>query len=409
MAKGPVYAAIDIGTTKVCTLIGQVGTSGEIQVTGVGIAPSRGLLKGMVVNIDEAAEAIQLSVERAERTSGSRIASAHVGITGAHIDCLNNRGMVTITRSDRLVSMEDVIRVMEAARAVGIPNNREIIHVLPRSYILDGQEGVRNPVGLHGFRLDVETHIVTGAITSIQNLTKCVEQAGISIENLVLEPLASGEAVLSEDEREMGVVLIDIGGGTTNMAIFSEGSAVHTAVVPIGGYQFTHDLVIGLRTPFAAAEEAKLAAGSVEPATIPIDEQIEITAFGEGVKRPMSRRLMSEILRARVDELLELIHDVIRQSGFMGLLPAGIVFTGGTANLNGLATVAEQSLHMPARIGSPEGIYGLVDSISSPAYATSIGLLLWAVHFNGEDNSKQPGFSLTEFIQNLLLLLKVKS
>lgn len=409
MARGPVYAAIDVGTTKVCTLVGQVGVTGEVQVTGVGVVPARGLLKGMVVNIDDAAEAIRLSVERAERTSGSRITSAHVGITGAHIDCLNNRGMVTITRSDRLVSVEDVSRVMEAARAVGIPNNREILHVLPRSYVLDGQEGVRNPVGLYGFKLDVEAHIITGAITSIHNLTRCVELAGVAVEELVLEPLASAEAVLVEDEREMGVALVDIGGGTTDLAVFIEGGVAYTAVLPIGGYQFTHDLVIGLRAPFAAAEEAKVSAGSVEPAAIPVEEQVEIEVFGEGGKRPVSRRLMSEILRARTEELLELLHDAIRRSGYSGLLPAGMVFTGGTANLAGLPALAEQTLHIPARVGLPEGVYGLVDTLHNPAYATSVGLLLWAVRFGADQERGQSGFALAEVLQNLLSWLKVRT
>lgn len=409
MARASHYAAIDIGTTKVCTLVGQMGSGGEVQVTGVGIAPSHGLIKGMVVDIDEAAEAIRVSVERAERTSGSRIFSAHVGITGSHVSCLNNRGMVTITRSDRLVSLEDVSRVLEAARAVGIPNNREILHVVPRSYILDGLEGIRNPVGLHGFRLDVDTHIVTGAITSIQNLAKCVQQVGIEIENLVLEPLASSETVLREDERDMGAVLVDMGGGTTDVAVFKDGSIGHTAIIPIGGYQFTHDLVIGLRAPFAAAEEAKIERGCVEPASIPLEEQIEIDSFGEGGKRSISRRLMSEILRGRLEELLELIQAAIRESGHEPLLPAGVIFTGGSANLTGLAAVAEQSLRMPARIGSPEGVYGLVDSISNPAYATSVGLLLWAVRYGGENGrSRHGGFAVAEFFQSLLEWIKAR-
>ena len=411
MARSFIHAAVDVGTTKVCTLVGQVGMGGDIEVTGVGIAPARGLLKGMVVNIDEAAEAIRTSIQRAERTSGSRVVSAHVGITGSHLSALNNRGTITITRSDRLVSEEDVSRVLEAARTTaGVPSNREIIHVVPRTYILDGQEGVRNPVGLHGFRLDVETHIVMGAITSIQNLIKCVEQVGVQVENLVLEPLASAEAVLTEDERETGVALVDVGGGTTDVAVFIQGSVGHTGVVPIGGNQFTQDLVIGLRAPFAAAEEAKIAYGSVEPSRIPSDEMMELSVFGAGGKRPISRRLMSEILRARCEELLDLCHDVVRRSGYNGLLPAGLVFTGGAANLTGLAALAEQLLYMPARIGSPEGVSGLVDSVSSPAYAASVGLLQWAARYGAEDGRvRQPSSQLLAFFEGLLAWLRPRA
>ena len=409
MARAFGYAAIDVGTTKICTLVGQVGSGGEIEVTGVGIAPSRGLLKGMVVNIDEAAEAIRISVERAERSSARRITSAYVGITGSHLSCQNSRAMVTISRTDHLVSLEDVTRVLHEARSVSMPSNREILHVIPRSYILDGQEGVQNPVGLHGSRLDVEAHVVTGAVTSIQNLTKCVQQAGVEVENLVLEPLASSEAVLSEDERETGSVLVDIGGGTTDLAVFVQGSIGHTAVLPVGGHQFTQDLVIGIRAPYAAAEEAKLAYGSAEPGAIPPDEVVEIAAFGEGSKRPISRRLMSEILRARLDEVLDLTLHEIRVSGYHDLLPAGVIFTGGGAGLKGLTTVAEQALFMPVRIGVPEGVHGLVDTISSPAYAASVGLLLWAVRYGEEDDhAGTPSTALFDFFRNLLSWLKVK-
>lgn len=410
MARGSGgFAAIDVGTTKVCTLVGQLGFGGDLEVTGIGLAPSRGLSKGMVLNIDEVAESIKVSVERAERSSGTRIYSAHVGITGNHLTCQNNRAMVTINRSDHLVSMEDVSRVLEAVRAVSIPNSREIIHVVPRSYILDGQEGVQNPVGLHGFRLDVEAHIITGAVTAIQNLTKCVQEAGIEIENLVLEPLASGEAVLTEDERETGVALVDIGGGTTDIALFSHGSIAHTAVLPVGGYQFTQDLVIGIRAPYAAAEEAKLAYGCVLPQTISPDATFEAAAFGDGTKRLVSTRLMGEVMRARLDELLDLIRDEIRVSGFQDLLPAGIVFTGGSSNLRGLTEVAEQFFYMPVRLGVPSGIYGLVDAVHGPAYATSVGLLLWAVRYGDERaDARSDGFSLADFFRNLLSVLKIK-
>lgn len=402
------FAAVDVGTTKICTLVGQFRPgSTQLEVLGVGITPAKGLLKGVVVNIEEASQAIRASVQRAERSSGTRVPSAHVGITGSHIGAANTRSTVTINRNDRLVSEDDVARVLETARSTAaIPSNREIIHVVPRSYVLDGQEGVRNPIGLHGFRLDAEVHIILGAVTSIQNLTKCVEGAGVRIENLVLEPLASAEAVLTDDERETGVALVDIGGGTTDVAVFYKGGISHTAVVPVGGTLFTQDLVIGLRTPFAAAEEAKIKSGSVQPETISVEEMVELTAFGAGGERPVSRRLMSDILRARCDELLELTHAATRQSGYNALLPAGLVFTGGTANLRGLVEVSEQTLQMPARVGTPTGITGLVDSISDPAYATSVGLLQWAARYGEENGREGRGGALMEFLQNLLHWLR---
>ncbi len=407
MAKAPQYAVIDIGTTKVCTLVGQVGASGEVEVIGVGIAPSRGLQKGMVVNIDEATDAIRASIQRATRSSGSHVSHAYIGITGSHLTSVNNKGTVTMIRPDRLVATEDVSRVMEAARTTfGVPSNREVIHVLPRSYTLDGQEGIRNPIGLHGFRLDVEALIIMGALTSIQNLTKCVEQLGVTVDDLVLEPLASGEAVLTEDERETGTLLVDIGGGTTDIGVFHQGSVAHTGIIPIGGHQFTQDLVIGLRTPYAAAEAAKIAHGTVEPAGVSEDEMMELSAFGDAATRPISRRLMADILRARFDELVELVQGEVRKSGYLGLLPAGIVLTGGSSGLGQLAGVAEQLFNAPARIGRPNGVSGLTDSISTPAYATSVGLLLWAARFGENAPSGGGGFSLGAWLQNLLALLR---
>lgn len=407
MARSPQFTAIDIGTTKVCTLVGQMGASGDVEVTGVGIAPSRGLQKGMVVNIEEATDAIRASLQRAARSSGSHPTRAYVGITGAHLSSANNRGTVTMVRADRLVEPDDVDRVLEAARTTfGVPNNREVIHVLPRSYTLDNQEGIRNPVGLHGFRLDVETHIIMGAVTSIQNLTKCVEQVGVQIDDLVLEPLASGEAVLTDDERENGTLLIDIGGGTTDIAVFHQGSVAHTAVIPIGGHQFTQDLVIALRTPYAAADEAKLAHGSVDPAGVSAEEMVELSAFGDATKRPVSRKFMAEVLRARFDELADLVQGEVRRSGYQGLLPAGVVICGGSAGLHSIAEVAETLFALPARIGRPMGVSGLTDAIGGPAFATSVGLLLWAARFGGEAGAAGGGFSILDWLQQLLGMLR---
>lgn len=397
MAKVRSFAAIDVGTTKVCALVGELSGSGEVQIDGVGVAPSRGLRRGMVINIDEATESIRAAVERAERSSGTKILSAYVGITGSHISSLNNRGVIAITRDDRLISHDDVMRVLEAAQAIHIPNNREVLHVIPRSYTLDGQDGVKNPVGMHGFRLDVETHIVTGSVTAIQNLTKCVEPLGIQLEDLVLEPLASSEAVLTEEEKEMGVVLADIGGGTTDIAVFIEGSIWHTSVLPVGGNHFTNDIAIGLRMPFAAAEELKIKYGHAQPGEVDPEESLEVTAFGGDGERNVLRRHLSEIIRARAEELAEMILVDMKRSGYEALLPAGLVLTGGTANLCGIAPASAHILQWPVRVGTPRGVTGLVDTVSNPAYATSIGLLLWGLKQGEEgDKERQLGFGIQE-------------
>ncbi len=336
MGKERAFAAIDVGTTKVCTIVGRVNERKEANIIGVGVVPARGLRKGNVVNIDEATETIRASVEKAERSSGYKIASAKVGITGSHINSVNNRGIVAIAASDHQVSHNDVLRALESARAVNIPSNKEVLHVIPRTYILDGQDGVRNPVGMYGRRLDVETHIIAGATTAVQNLVKCVERVNIKVEDLILEPLASSEAVLTDEEKEMGVVLADIGGGTTDVAIFIEGSVYHTAVLPVGGYQLTNDLAIGLRTPFATAEDIKIRWGSALTEEIDPEETVEVGNFTDDNTRSVLRRHLCQIVRARTEEILEMIFMEIKRSGYDSILPAGLVLTGGTANLRGL-------------------------------------------------------------------------
>lgn len=394
MPRGHAVAAIDVGTTKICALVGQLGRDGELQVAGVGIAPARGMKKGMVVDIDEAAESIRVAVQRAERSSGNRIFSAYVGITGSHIHSVSNRAVVTISRPDRLVTHDDIDRVLEAARSIAVPANREVLHVLPRSYLLDGQDGLHNPVGLHGFRLDVETLIVTGAAASIQNLAKCVQGMGVEVEDLVLEPLASSEAVLTDDEREMGVCVADIGGGTTDLAVCIGGSIGYTAVIPLGGNHFTQDLAIGLRTPFEAAEEAKIRFGHADPRHIDPADSVEIASFGYQERQQVARRDLSLILRARVEELAEFIAAEIDRSGYGRLLPAGIVLTGGSANLQGLAPALAELLDMPVRTGFPQGVHGLGDTVRNPAFATSAGLLLWGLRHGivGEGPAHATGF-----------------
>jgi cell division protein FtsA len=371
--------AIDVGTTKVCTLIAEVGPSSEnpMRIVGVGTVPTRGIRKGVVANVNEVTTAISDSVQRAERTSGYEIVSAYVGLSGAHINAMNSRGVVAISRGERGIRPIDVERVLESARAIDIPHNREILHIVPRGYAVDGDEGVRDPVGMQAYRLEVEAHIITGATSSIRNLVKCVQNANIQIDSLVLEPLAAGESVLTEIEREMGVVLVDIGGGTTDVAIFIEGSIWHTVVLPTGGEQITNDVAIGLRVPYDHAEQVKLKYGHAQPQVIMPEETIDIEAFGENGQQQTPRQFLAEIVMARVEEIFEMVGKEIKRSGYDGLLPAGVVLCGGTAQLPGVKDVARDVLGLPVRVGEPENLRGLVDTLHNPAFATTVGLLEW--------------------------------
>ena len=370
---------IDVGTTKVCTLIGEVDEADNICVLGVGVAPSHGLNKGMVVNVDDAAKSIADSLEKAERVSGYTIEAAYLGLAGKHISSMNSRGVVAVGRGERYITDEDVARAIEAAQAIAVPHSREIVHVIPRSYTLDGQEGVRDPVGMMGFRLEVEAHIVTGAVPSIRNLVQCVENAGVMVNELVLQPLASAEAVLLPEERETGVVLVDSGGGTTDVAIFAEGSICHTVVLPVGGNNLTNDIAVGLCTPFSVAEQLKLKYGHALPEMIDQAEMIDVAAFGEAQVQSVQRLQLVEILEARAEEMFAMVQEEIKHSGHEGLLPAGLVLTGGAAELPGFKELGREMLQMPVRIGRARNIGGLVDAVSSPAYATAVGLLQWGL------------------------------
>ena len=380
MSRGGTFASIDIGTTKVCTVVGEITHEDDMRILGVGIAPSAGLSRGMVENIRDATEAIKASVEKAERSSGTRILSAHVGIAGQHIACLNNRGIVAIPDRSRPIMPDDVQRVLDGARVVSIPTNREIIHVIPRYYVVDGQDHVSDPVGMYGTRLDVETHIITGVDTAIQNLTKCVENTGVQVDGLVLEPLASAEAVLDEEEKEQGVVLADIGGGTTDIAVFVEGSVVHTAVLPVGGNHVTRDVVVGLRAPYQAAEDAKRKYGHAIPSMVDATDEVTIEAFGSEGQKTEPRRRLCEVVQARVEEILEMTVAEVKRSVHDDIVSAGIVLTGGTANLAGIDLLAEQVTGWPARVGKPRNLVGLSDQLADPSYATSVGMLQWAMH-----------------------------
>jgi cell division protein FtsA len=367
-------AGIDVGTTKICTIMADTDGNSAPRILGVGIVPSRGLQKGMVVNVNEAKASIRESIKKAEQSAGYKLESAFVGVTGRHITAVNNRGAIAITRNDRLVRSDDLKRVLDVARSVKVPSDQELLHVIPRTWVVDGQDGVKNPVGMHGFRLDVETHIITAAATSIQNLTKCIRGCGIEVEDLVMEPLASAEAVLSDEEKTDGVILADIGGGTTDIAVFKDNSIYHTAVIPVAGYQITRDISVGLDLSFELAEEMKKKYGNVLPGEAD-DKDNDQTLTEDG--HSVSYRDLSEIVRVRVEELLRLIVLELPRSDYSKLVPAGLVLTGGSANLPGMAELAAAVTHLPVRIGVPMNLYGVADSLYDPAYATSVGLVLW--------------------------------
>jgi len=383
MSKRGTLAAIDVGTTKVCTVVANVD-GGNIRVIGVGVTPTTGLHKGLVVNINDARESIRQSVKEAERTCGYKVESAYIGVTGRHVSSLNSRAVVAITRGDRMVRSEDLRRVLTSARGVKLSPDRRLLHIIPRGYAVDGQSGVKNPVGMHGFRLDVETHIITAAVTSVQNLIKCVRGLGIDIDELVLEPLASAEAVLTDDERQVGVLLADIGGGTTDIAIFREGSIWHTAVLPVAGYQITRDVAIGLGLPFEVAEEMKKKYGSVAP-VYETKKGDNLTTNGHGV----SHRDLCDIIRARVEEILRLVVLEMPNSEYEKLVPDGIVLTGGSSNLAGIEALGRNTLQLPVRVGVPSNIYGISDVLHDPAYATGVGLLLWGAKHKGKQTWQQ--------------------
>jgi cell division protein FtsA len=385
MKKRNVVASIDVGTTKICTILADVSDGDSPRVVGVGISPSRGLHKGLVVNINEARESIRDSVRKAEQASNYKVESAYVGVTGRHVSSMNNRGVVAITRNDRVVRPDDLKRVLSTAQSVKTASDRRLLHVIPRSYAVDGQPGVKNPVGMHGFRLDVETHVITAAVTSIQNLVKCIRSIGIDVEDLILEPLASSEAVLTADEKQVGVILADIGGGTTDVAVFRDGSIWHTSILPVAGYQLTRDIAIGLGLPFDIAEEMKKKYGSVMPVYEgKTDTSPAISQDGHGV----SYQDLCDIVRARVEEVLKLILLEMPSSEYEALVPAGLVLTGGTSNLSGIAALGRDILRLPVRVGTPTDVYGIADVLRDPAYATSVGLLLWGTKNEGKRSWK---------------------
>ncbi|OCC14756.1 Cell division protein FtsA [Dissulfuribacter thermophilus] len=368
-----IIVGLDIGTTKICALVG-VLTEDGVEVVGVGTHPSVGLRKGVVVNIESTVNSIQRAVEEAELMAGCEISQVLIGIAGSHIKGFNSHGVIAIKGEE--VTEDDVNRVIEAAKAVAIPLDRELIHCLPQEYIVDDQGGISDPVGMTGVRLEAKVHIVTGAVTAAQNLIKCANRAGLDVEDIVLQPLASAHATLTSEEKDLGVALIDFGGGTTDLAIFTEGTIKHTSVLGLGGNNLTNDIAVGLRTPMTEAEKIKLRFGSCLSSYVKKDEMIEVPSVGGRKPRLLSRHILAEILEPRVEEILSLLEQEIRRTEFKDLLASGVVITGGSALLPGMAEIADQIFDLPTRIGFPKGITGLTDIINGPQFATAVGLLL---------------------------------
>ncbi|HEX3427394.1 MAG TPA: cell division protein FtsA [Candidatus Limnocylindrales bacterium] len=384
MEREAVLVGIDVGTSKVCTLIGEVSRDGRMTIMGHGTVASSGLKKGVVVNIDQTVRSIAESVERAERLSGWKIDRAFVSVGGQHVQSLNSPGQVAVSGQRKEVTREDVNRAVEVARAVSIPSNEVVLHVERRGFTVDGQEGVKDPLGMSALRLEVEVHIVTAAATAVQNLSKCVNASGVKIDELVASALASADAVLSETEKDLGVAVADIGAGTIDLAMFSEGSPLRTAVLPIGGNNVTNDLALGLKTSLQVAEELKIQHGTCNLASVTDDEEITVSVLGEDAGRTIQRREACEIIEARMRETFELMRGEMARGG-AGMLPAGIILTGGGAQLAGAAELAREVLQMPVRIAGPLGIGGLIDTIQNPAYSTAVGLLQWGASTLGDD------------------------
>ena len=364
---------LDIGTSKVSAIVGEIVDGDGIEVIGMGIHPSRGLKKGVVVNIESTVQSIQRAVEEAELMAGCRIHSAFTGIAGSHIRSLNSHGIVPIR--DREVTRGDVDRVIDAARAVAIPADQRILHILPQEYIIDGQEGIREPVGMSGVRLESRVHMVTGAVSAAQNIIKCVRRCGLEVDDIILEQLASSEAVLLEDEKDLGVCLVDIGGGTTDIAVFADGAIQHTAVIPIAGDHVTNDIAVALRTPTHHAEEIKVRHACALAKLAAPDDTIEVPSVGDRPPRRLARQILGEVVEPRYEELLVLVQAELRRSGFEDLVAAGMVLTGGSSKMEGLVGLAEEILHMPVRVGTPHAVNGLADMVRNPIHSTGVGLL----------------------------------
>jgi len=364
---------LDIGTSKVVAIVGEIGSNGDVEIIGIGSHRSRGMKKGVVVNIESTVQSIQRAVEEAELMAGCQIQSVYAGIAGGHVKSLNSHGIVAI--KDREVGPGDVDRVIDAAKAVAIPADQRILHVLPQEFIIDEQEGIKEPIGMSGVRLEAKVHLVTGAVSAAQNIIKCVRRCGLEVDDIILEQLASSHSVLTEDERELGVCLVDIGGGTTDIAVFTEGAIRHTAVIPIAGDQVTNDIAVALRTPTQNAEEIKVKYACALRNLTHSDETIEVPGVGDRDARRLARQTLAEVVEPRYEELLGLIQAELRRTGFEDLVAAGVVLTGGSSKMEGVAELAEEVFHMPVRIGVPKDVFGLADVVRNPIHATGVGLL----------------------------------
>jgi cell division protein FtsA len=371
--KDDLLVGLDIGTTKVCAVVGELTEDG-IDIVGIGSHPSKGLRKGVVINIESTVESIKRAISEAELVAGCDITSVYAGIAGGHIKGINSHGIVAV--KDKEVCENDVVRVIDAAQAVAIPLDREVIHVIPQEYVIDDQDGIKEPLGMSGVRLEAKVHIVTAAVTSAQNIVKCANRCGLNVSDIILQPLASGEAVLTPDEKELGVCLVDIGGGTTDMVIFSEGAIVHTSVLTLGGNHITNDVAVGLRTPAAEAERIKQKYGCSLSSMVGRDETIEVPSVGGRKPRILSRQILAEIIEPRVEEIFSLVRQELIKSGYEESIASGVVITGGSTILEGMPELAEQVFNMPVRRGIPRAIGGLVDVVKSPMYATGVGLVI---------------------------------
>jgi len=372
--RGNLIVGLDIGTTKICCVVGEM-SQGEVNIIGIGTHPSIGLRKGVVVNIESTVDSIKKAVEEAELMAGCEISSVYTGIAGGHITGFNSRGIVAIKGPE--ITETDVERVIDAARAVAIPMDREVIHVLPQEYIVDEQAGIQNPVGMAGVRLEAKIHIVTGAVTSAHNIVKCCNRSGLDVCDIVLESLASGEAVLTGEEKELGTALLDLGGGTTDLAIFSDKNIRHTFVLALGGNNLTNDIAIGLRAPHAEAEKIKTRYGTCLSSSVSADEMIEVPGMGGREARKLPRQILGEILEPRMEEIFTLAKREVHRAGLENSFPSGLVLTGGTSLLEGTTEIAESVFNLQTRLGKPQGITGLVDVVNNPMYATGVGLVLY--------------------------------
>ena len=383
--KENIIVGLDVGTTKISAIVGEVNDNG-VEIIGIGTQPSRGMRKGVVINIDATVESIRKAVEEAELMAGAQITSVYCAIAGSHIRGFNSHGIVAV--KNREVQESDVKRVLDAARAVAIPMDREVLHVLPQEYIVDEQDGIMEPLGMSGVRLEAKVHIVTAAVTSTQNIIRCCNRTGLEVKDIVLGQLAASEAVLIPDEKELGAALVDIGGGTTDLVVFSQGAVRQTAVFGLGGNHLTNDIAVGLRTPLVESEKIKTKYGCALTAMVKKEEMIEVPSVGGRRSRSLSRQILAEIIEPRMEEIFSLVHREILKSGYENLIPSGVVLAGGTASLEGLPELVEQIFNLPVRRGYPAGVGGLMDVVNNPMYATGVGLVLYGKRYGSEGRVK---------------------